>query len=117
MVSDSSGKIDEKNIEEFKNLIKNDLAMPEVMALVWKVAKISPQTVLEMDKILGLDLNKMKDEEEIPEDILKLVEKRQEARNKKDWTESDLLRKEIEKRGYVVEDLQNDCKIRKVMLI
>lgn len=117
LVSDSSGKIDEKNIEEFKNLIKNDLAMPEVMALVWKVAKISPQTVLEMDKILGLDLNKMKDEEEIPEDILKLVEKRQEARNKKDWTESDLLRKEIEKRGYVVEDLQNDCKIRKVMLI
>jgi cysteinyl-tRNA synthetase len=45
------------------------------------------------------------------------VEKRQKARAKKDWKESDLIRQEIEKKGYVVEDLQNDCKIRRVMLI
>ncbi len=111
------GEIDNKIIEEFKGLIANDLAMPEVMALVWKVAKTSPATVLEMDKVLGLDLDKGVGEDDIPSDILDLVAKRQEARAKKDWKKADLLRKEIEEKGYLVEDLQNDCKIRKVMLI
>jgi cysteinyl-tRNA synthetase len=117
LVMESLGEVDKKIIEDFKSLLKNDLAMPEVMALVWKVAKISPQTVLEMDKVLGLDLNKKKNEDEIPADILDLAKKRQLARDKKDWKEADLLREQIEKRGYLVEDLQNDCKIRKVMLI
>ncbi len=111
------GKIDNKIIEEFKALLANDLAMPEVMALVWKVVKVSPATVLEMDKVLGLDLNKGVVKENIPDEILDLVAKRQKARDKKNWEEADLIREEIEKRGYLVEDLQNDCKIRKVMLI
>jgi cysteinyl-tRNA synthetase len=91
--------------------------MPEVIALVWKIAKISPVTVLEMDKVLGLSLDEEIVCEKIPSDILELMEERKEARNKKDWGKSDLLREKIEKRGYVVEDLQNNCKIRKVMLI
>jgi cysteinyl-tRNA synthetase len=34
----------------------------------------------------------------------------------KNWAESDRLRGLIKEKGYVVEDLKNDCKIRKLML-
>lgn len=106
--------------QEFIELISNDLAMPEVMALVWKVAKsdLKPDekwaTLLDFDRVLGLDLNKEIVEEKIPEEILKLVEERQKARDNKNWMESDRLREEIKKLGYLVEDLGNTCKIRPI---
>jgi cysteinyl-tRNA synthetase len=60
ILKEATGNVDTEFIEEFKKLISNDLAMPEVMALVWRIARISPKTVLEMDKVLGLDLSKKK---------------------------------------------------------
>jgi len=119
-VDDLSGKIDENLKDEFVEAISNDLAMPEVMAIVWKTIKsdLSPidkwSTLLDFDKVLGLNLNKKIEEEEISTEILKLVEQRQKARENKDWGESDRLREEIKKRGYLVEDLQDQCKIRRI---
>ena len=56
------------------------------------------------------------EKEEIPEEIKKLAEERLRAREAKNWAESDRLRDLIKEKGYVVEDLKNDCKIRKSML-
>jgi cysteinyl-tRNA synthetase len=106
--------------QEFIESISNDLAMPEVMALVWKVAKsdLKPDekwaTLLDFDKVLGLDLDSVKQDIVIPEDILKLVEERQKARESKDWVESDRLREIIKNKGYLVEDSGNTCKIRPI---
>ncbi len=103
--------------KEFVDLISNDLAMPEVLALVWKVIKsdLNPEekwaTILDFDKVLGLNLDKEIIEEKIPEEILKLVEERKKERENKNWTESDRLREIIKKKGYLVEDLENQCKI------
>ncbi len=116
----ASLQINQKFKQEFIELISNDLAMPEVLALIWKVAKsdLSPEekwvTILEMDKVLGLDLDKEVIEEKIPEEITKLAEERQKAREEKNWTESDRLREIIKEKGYLVEDLKNTCKILKI---
>ena len=116
----ASLQINQEYKQEFIELISNDLAMPEVMALVWKVVKsdLKPDekwaTLLDFDKVLGLDLNKEIVEEKIPEEILKLAEERQKARENKNWAESDRLREEIKKLGYLVEDLGNTCKIRPI---
>ncbi|HPT66263.1 MAG TPA: cysteine--tRNA ligase [Candidatus Woesebacteria bacterium] len=105
---------------EFIEKISDDLAMPEVLALVWKVAKsdLSPEekwaTILDFDKVLGLNLNKEIEDKEIPEEILKLVEERNQAREIKNWGESDRLREVIKNKGYLVEDLGNTCKIRPI---
>lgn len=105
--------------KEFEELISNDLAMPEVLALVWKVVKsdLNPEekwaTILDFDKVLGLNLNKEIEEVKIPEEILKLVEERQEARKNKNWTKSDRLREIIKNKGYLVEDFENSCKIKR----
>ena len=117
---ESSSSVNQIFKQEFVELISNDLAMPEVMALVWKVVKsdLKPDekwaTLLDFDKVLGLDLNKEIVEEKIPEEILKLAEERQKARENKNWAESDRLREEIKKLGYLVEDLGNTCKIRPI---
>ena len=119
----AGGKINEIYQNNFKKLIANDLAMPEVMALIWKLTKddnVKPEdkkvTLLDFDKVLGLDLDKKVDEEEIPEEIMDLGQKRLEARAEKNWEMADKLRKEIEKKGYLVEDRGNDCKIKRIML-
>ncbi|MDD2225324.1 MAG: cysteine--tRNA ligase [Candidatus Shapirobacteria bacterium] len=106
--------------KEFIELISNDLAMSEALALVWKVAKsdLSPEekwgTILDFDKVLGLDLDKGMIEEKIPEEILNLAGERQKARENKNWAESDRLREIIKNKGYLVEDLGNTCKIRPI---
>jgi len=106
--------------KEFEEKIGDDLAMPEVLALVWKVAKsdLKPDekwvTLLDFDKVLGLDLDREIEEEIIPDEILKLSEERQRAREDKNWAESDKLREKINSLGYLVEDSENQCKIRPI---
>lgn len=118
-----SGKIDEKYKELFIQEIGSDLAMPEVMALIWNLVRderIKEEdrraTLLDFDRVLGLGLGREIIEDEIPEEILKLTKERQRAREEKNWAESDRLRDLIKEKGYLVEDLKNDCKIRKVVI-
>jgi cysteinyl-tRNA synthetase len=42
--------------------------------------------------------------QEVPRVVRELVEARQKARETKDWGESDRLREEIKKQGYLMED-------------
>lgn len=113
------GNINEEYKKEFEEKISDDLAMPEAMAVVWKVAKsdLNPDdkwaTILDFDKVLGFNLNKQV-EEKIPNEVLKLVEERKIARVNKNWRESDRLREIIKNKGYLVEDLENQCKIRPI---
>lgn len=114
------GEVSIEYKQEFISKITNDLATPEVLALVWKMMKSELKledkwaTLLDFDKVLGLNLAKEVVEEIIPKEILELVENRKQARDSKDWTESDNIRKIIENMGYLVEDSQNSCKIRKI---
>ena len=66
-----------------------------------------------MDKVLGLDLLK-KEKIEIPPEIVKLVKERERARQEKDWKKADLLREEIKKKGYRVDDSEEGCSISKI---
>ena len=78
------------------------------MAILWKGLKdnvITKELVTDFDKVLGLKLLDLKTTEEvIPEHVQRLVEKRTQARNEKNWELSDSLRDEIIALGYEVED-------------
>lgn len=117
------GVVNEKYRQEFVNLISDDLAIPQVMALVWGILKDvevndadKKATILDFDKVLGLNLGIAKAQDEIPEEIVKLAEERTEAKSNKDWVKADELRDKIKSLGYLVEDFKNDCKIRKLVL-
>ena len=51
-------------------------------------------------------------QEEIPQEILDLVEQRKVARENKDWTKSDELRDIIAQKGYIVKDTKNGIEIK-----
>jgi len=68
-------------------------------------------TFEKMNKVFGLRFAEV--ETEIPEDIKKLADERQKARESKNFEKADELRKEIEKTGYLIEDLDEGYKLKK----
>jgi cysteinyl-tRNA synthetase len=74
-------------------------------------------TILDFDKVLGLQLDQITSEDEsfeIPEHLQKLLKEREIAREKQDWHTSDLIRNEIQAMGYVLKDTDDGQKVRKV---
>lgn len=106
--------------QKFLEAANNDLNMPQAVAVMWDlVHSDEPQStkskiLLKMDKILGLGLDEYLGKQiEVPEDIMKLVNKREQSRKSGDFKESDKLRKEIKKLGYEIEDTPNGPKVKK----
>jgi len=118
---EDGGGIDQNYIKTFLGFMADDLAFPEAMALIWKLMKDDKvknknkkATILEFDKILKLDLGRGEERVKIPEKIEKMAQEREEARKNKNWQESDRLREDILKEGYMVEDEADGFKLRKL---
>ncbi|MBI4454116.1 cysteine--tRNA ligase [Candidatus Woesearchaeota archaeon] len=76
-----------------------------------KDAEIILGFLTHIDKVLGVMTFEV---EEIPEEIVKLAKKRQEARNNKNYAESDKLRDLMKKKGYYVDDAASGYVIKKI---
>ncbi len=97
-----------------------DLNTPQALAVMWEMVKSDihsgekSATLLEMDKVLGLKLDEYIGKPlEIPGEVQKLVEEREEARKNKEFQRSDELRDEIKKLGFEVEDTPEGPKVKK----
>lgn len=98
--------------QKFYDALSNDLQTPQAIAILWEVLKSNIPSedkydlMMEFDRILGLDLGKVSSQviSDIPKHIQKLVDARDSARKEKNYEESDRLRVEIEKEGYIVLD-------------
>ena len=99
--------------EKFHQAINDDLNMPQAMSIVWDVIKYPNKSkkisdlLLKFDTVLALNIDKKLEKDVIPEEIIKLAEERQKARENKDWAESDRLRDEIIKMGFSIKDTKN----------
>ena len=113
--SEGEDRITEETIKEyeekFADAINDDLNMPMAMSVVWDVvrnpikSKDFQKLLLKFDSVLGLDLANYKlEEKKLPEEVQKLIELRNEARNSKNWAESDRLRDQLISKGYKVKD-------------
>lgn len=109
-------------VDEFRNKFNealfDDLQTPMAVAVLWEVVKSNIPSedkldlILDFDQVLGLNLAQV-EQEKIPEDIVELAKQRIDARNKKDFELSDSLRREIEKKGYVIEDTDDSYSLKK----
>ena len=109
-----------KDLEKrFHEAINDDLNMPLAMGVVWETVRYEKKStkiaelLLKFDTVLGLKIDeeqKVK-ELEIPEEILKLIEKRKKAREEKNWEESDRLRDLIKEKGYEVKDTKDGMQV------
>ncbi|MFA6215847.1 MAG: cysteine--tRNA ligase [Patescibacteria group bacterium] len=105
------GKIIKSFKRKFVLAINDDLNLPKALAIIWELTKSGekPQdvkeTLIDFDKVLGLGFDKVS---LIPEEIIKLANERQQAREKREWEKADELRKVIEGKGYVIDDLSDN---------
>lgn len=107
--------------QDFIEAVNNDLNIPQAVAVMWDMVRsdnptsAKAKTILEMDKILGLKLDEYLGKViEVPEEVMHLVRKREQARNTGNFKESDKLRKEIKKLGFQIEDTPSGPRIKKV---
>jgi len=105
--------------QQFIDKLNNDLNIPESLAVMWEMVRdnsLSPWQrhfiLQEMDKVFGLGLFERK-QEKIHTEIQKLVDEREKARENKNFARADEMREQIEKMGYVVEDMETGTKIYK----
>ena len=110
----------EKYEEAFHKAINDDLNMPLAMSVVWDVIKNTNKSkklaelLDKFDTVLALSLNKkVENNEKIPENIKNLAEERKQARENKNWAESDRIRDEILSLGYIIKDSKEGYEIIK----
>lgn len=113
--------VDARFKNKFLEAINDDLNTPQALAVLQEVLKSDLDnekkyaTVLDFDKIFGLKLSEAGEIHiyNLPEDVQKLVQERQAARDERNWNQADVLRKKIEELGYVVEDKKDGSVIRR----
>ncbi|MEM0372681.1 MAG: cysteine--tRNA ligase [archaeon] len=121
-IKSTSGKIDVSYKKKFLAAVNNDLGTPEALAVMWEMLRDKNvkkedkyATLVDFDRVLGLRVSEMKEEElAVSEEVNELVKQREEARKKKDYRRSDELRDKIKKLGYSVSDTPEGPKVKKL---
>jgi len=117
------GKMEEFQ-KQFVAALADDLNLPQAMAVVWEMvksdvsAKEKKSLLLDWDRVLGLDIAEVGSGEweagqkvEVGSEIGKLVKEREELRKEGKWQEADEIRKQVEAKGYIIEDTKTGYKL------
>jgi len=103
-------KIAEKYKKEFTKAMDDDFETPKAIAAVFEMIKgvnkigtgrEAYDFLVEIDSVLGI---LKKEEGKINEDIESLIQKREDARKKKDFKTADKIRDELKSKGIILED-------------
>ncbi|MFH1065142.1 MAG: cysteine--tRNA ligase [Nanoarchaeota archaeon] len=106
-------------LSKFSEAINDDLSTPKALAVMWDMLKDEDvgnklSLLLEFDRVLGLGIAYMKKEDfEVPEEVIRLLAHRKDARKKKDWKLSDEIRDKIKAKGFLVLDTSEGQKAEK----
>lgn len=113
----------ERYLADFEAAVSDDLNVPMALGIAWTMLKSIKgkavySAVLKMDKVLGLDLDKVTEpvtdtaeEIDIPIEVTELAVKRLEAKKNKDFALADTIRGQIEEKGYAVADTKDGYKL------
>lgn len=133
LTKDSAGDIDkaeyDRLMQSFRDALDNDINTAMAITVVYDVlkSKANAATKLaligEFDKVLGLDLianakeladNADSVSDDIPDEVLELVEQRKAARKDKNFALADELRDKIAALGYEVKETRQGTEINKL---
>lgn len=125
--SDKARQIAENRKNQFVEAMEDDLNTADGITAVFELVReintavaggdaskgsleILEKVFDELTGVLGILYEK---EEEIPEEIIELVQKRKEARKNKDFALADSIRDRIAAKGYIVEETRQGTNIKK----
>jgi len=105
---------------KFTEALANDLNLPQAMAVIWEMIKSDLDEgqklalLLDWDKVLGLKLGVPREEKvpRVSREVENLVEQREMLRKEGKWEEADKVRKEIEEKGFLMEDTESGPKLK-----
>ncbi len=128
------GRPHDEHLAAILERIDDDLDTPGALSCIWELTKdasVSPAdmraTIADIDKILGLKLaeddelavslsaaqfGRAVDTQDLPEDILLILEEREQARADKNWSRADELRSALLEKGYTVDDRPEGPQVR-----
>ncbi len=112
---DDEGNLDETKVstynEQFFKYLENDLNTANAISVLYELLKdneVNGHTKLELikkfDQVFAVDLIQEKKTTEAPEEILKLIEARNEAKRNKDFELADSIRDDLYKKGIELID-------------
>ena len=113
-------------MDQFDGFVCNDLGTARALSVLWTMLKDDGISNAEkryavnyMDQVLGLGLDEIKakkdDGSDVPEEVMKLVDLRAQAKKNKDWASADLYRKQIDEMGYILKDTPTGPSLQKKM--
>ena len=129
--ADDKQAVNQKDFDEykakFKAALEDDLNTSNAITVIYDVLKAdtNPATKLalieDFDKVLGLDIAanakktaEEKSSEDIPQEVMALVEERAAARKAKDFAKADELRDKISQMGYAIKETRQGTEITKI---
>jgi len=114
--------------KEFKAAMEDDINTANAVSVIYELSKdinsnigeessreavqIAYDMYMELNNVLGL-LSKEKEDEILEDEILSLIEKRQQARKDKDFALADKIRDDLLNKGIVLEDTREGVKWHK----
>src|SRR6056297_2234093 len=98
-------------LEKFQEQVTNDLHVPKALSVLWPLLKDTAvpaaeklAVVLDMDKVLGLQLVSVEEETSLDDETHKLITEREEARAAKDFARADQIRDQLLEKGIELKD-------------
>jgi len=112
------GNINKEYLKIFQESLEDDLNTSGALNVLWKLvrdknAEGKIETIKKMDEVFGLKLLE-KEEVEIPEEILRLANERENTRKEKNWKRADEIRDEIKSKGFEVADGKNGWELKNI---
>ena len=107
-----------ENVSDFISSVNDDLNIPKALGVLWDTIRSDLESSLklvlinEYDKILGLKL--LEEENKVPEEIERLVEKREKYRDEKNWEKADEIRDKVKEKGYKIIDSEKGSYVKKL---
>ncbi|MCH2525235.1 MAG: cysteine--tRNA ligase [Dehalococcoidia bacterium] len=104
----------------FRDIVSNDLDMPNGMRFVWDMAKSDIpdgsklELLLEFDEILGLGLGEYSNYTQDVSRFDEVLEQRQSFRDAGEFDQADAIREDIRKSGFFLQDYEHHTGFRRV---
>ena len=118
---ESEAKIGRAEYEQkFLEAINDDLDTPKALSIVWDLvdsgypASAKLTSLLKFDEILGLDFEKLVKVSKRTPEVQNMEKKKEEARKKGDFEESDRIREQLNQKGFGTADTKDGPKIWKI---
>lgn len=115
---EDDGEINEDYLRKYHEGMNNDFNTPVTLSTIWQIVRDKKaigkyQTIKEIDLVLGLHLLEKKIMN-IPENVQKLIQEREDARKNRNWDIADTKREEITQLGYQIDDTSEGVKVKKL---